>query len=56
MTKLLLSWNEMRERAKKIAHNSAVKIEATKGWDEDVKIRTNSGKTHTLTRLGPITK
>ena len=26
---LILSWNEIRERARKIAHNSVVKIETT---------------------------
>ena len=31
MTKLSLSWNEIRERAKNIPHNYAVKIEATTG-------------------------
>ena len=29
MTKLSLSWNEIQEMARNIAHNSAVKIEAT---------------------------
>ena len=40
--KLLLSGNEMRERARKIVHNSAVKIEATKGREMNTS---KSGKT-----------
>ena len=39
MMKLSLSWNEIRERARKIAHNFTVKIKATKGRDEHIKIR-----------------
>ena len=31
MTKLSLLWKEIREMARNIAHNSAVKIEATTG-------------------------
>ena len=42
MTKLLLSWNEVRERARKIVHNSAVKIGATKGTEMNTS---KSGKT-----------
>ena len=42
MTKLLLSSNEMRERERKIVHNSAVKIEATKGREMNTS---KSGKT-----------
>ena len=37
-----MSWNKMRERERKIAHNSAVKIEATTGRDEHVKVRKDS--------------
>ena len=54
MTKLLLSWNEITERARKIDHNSSVKIEATTGRDEHIKGQKNSGTDQTLTRLGPI--
>ena len=42
MTKLLLSWNEIRERERKIAYNSAVKIEATTGREMNTL---KSGKT-----------
>ena len=55
MTKLSLSWNDIRESARKIAHNSAVKIEATTGRDEYVKVRKNRGTARTLIRFGPIT-
>ena len=55
MTKLLMSWNEMRERARKIAHNSALKIEATKGREMNTsKSEKNSGTAHTRTRLGAL--
>ena len=54
MTKLSLSWNEIPERAMNIAHNSAVKIVATIGRDEYVKVRKSSGTTHTLTTFGSI--
>ena len=43
MTKLLLSWNEMRERARKMAHNSVVKIRNYRKRDEYVKVMKNSG-------------
>ena len=42
MTKLSLSWNEIQERARKIAHNSTIKIEATTGREMDMS---KSGKT-----------
>ena len=42
MMKLLLLWNEIQERARKIAHNSTVKIEATKGREMNTS---KSGKT-----------
>ena len=42
MTKLLQSWNDIQEREREIAHNSAVKIEATIGRDENVKVRKDS--------------
>ena len=49
MTKLSLSWNEIRERARNMAHNSAVKIEATKGREMNTsKSEKNSGTDHTL--------
>ena len=51
-TKLLLTWKEMLERARKIAHNSSVKIEATTG--REMSISKNSSTTHTLTKLGTI--
>ena len=51
MTKLSLSWNEIRERTRKIAYNSAVKIEAT---TEREKVRKKSDTAHTLNRYGPI--
>ena len=52
MTKLLQFSNEMQERA----HHFAVKIEATAGREMNthVKVGKNSGTTHSLTRLGPI--
>ena len=42
MTKLALSWSEMRETARKIAHSSAATIEATKGREMNTS---KSGKT-----------
>ena len=48
------SWNVIRERAKKITHNYAVKIEVSTGRDEYVKVRKNSCKAYTLSRFGPI--
>ena len=54
MTKLSLSWNEIREGARKIAHNSVVKIEATTGRDEHIKVWKSSGTAHTIIRLGSI--
>ena len=41
MTELLLSWNKMRERARKIAHDSAVKIKGTTGREMNMS---KSGK------------
>ena len=55
MTKILLSWNVMREWARNIAHNSTVKIEATTGKKMNKsKSGKNNGTAHILTRLGPI--
>ena len=54
MTKLLQSWNEILEGERKTAHNSAIKIEATKGRE---LYKSKSGKTaaaHIPTRLGSI--
>ena len=42
MTKVSLSWNEIRETARNIAYNSAVKIEATTGRETNTS---KSGKT-----------
>ena len=42
MTKLLLARNEIQERVRKIAHNFAVKIEATTGREMNTS---KSGKT-----------
>ena len=42
MTKLLLSWKEIRERGRKIAHNSALKIKETTGREMNTS---KTGKT-----------
>ena len=39
MTKVAMSCNEMGERVRKIAYNSAVKMEATKGREMNTKSR-----------------